>query len=174
MARPDLPLTGVERFFPESEIIVSKTDPTGRLTYVNDVFIEVGGYAEAELIGKPHSIIRHPAMPRCVFRLLWQSIQAGREIFAYVVNRAKNGDHYWVLAHVTPTFDAAGAVVGFHSNRRVPRREAVAAVTPLYQELVRTEAAPADRRAGVEAGLAHLQVGLRAKEMSYDRFVLSL
>ena len=97
-------LTGVERTFGEDEIIVSKTDLTGRITYANDVFLRISGYAEAEVLGQPHSIIRHPGTPRAVFSLLWRTIESGREIFAYVVNRAKNGDHYWVLAHVTPTF----------------------------------------------------------------------
>ena len=98
-------LTGVERFFDKDEIIVSKTDLKGRMTYCNDVFLRIAGYTEQELLGQPHSIIRHPDMPRCVFKLLWDTIGAGKEIFAYVINRAKNGDHYWVLAHVTPSRD---------------------------------------------------------------------
>jgi PAS domain S-box-containing protein len=96
-------LTGVERTFVENEIIVSKTDLKGRITYANDVFIKLAGFTETELLGQPHSIIRHPEMPRCVFKLLWDTIAEGGEIFAYVVNRSKNGDHYWVFAHVTPT-----------------------------------------------------------------------
>ena len=76
--------------------------------------------------GQAHNIIRHPDMPRCVFDLLWKTIAGGEEIFAYVKNMAKNGDHYWVFAHVTPTFDAGGRIMGYHSNRRVPERGAVA------------------------------------------------
>ena len=90
--------------FDENEIIVSKTDTRGRITYANDVFSRVSRFGVAELLGAPHSIIRHPDMPRCVFKLLWDTIQAKQEIFAYVVNMAKNGDHYWVFAHVTPSF----------------------------------------------------------------------
>lgn len=88
--------TGVERFFREDEVIVSKTDLKGRLTYVNRVFINISGYQEPELLGEPHSLIRNPEMPRSVFKLLWDTIGAGREIFAYVNNMSKNGDHYWV------------------------------------------------------------------------------
>ncbi len=120
--------TGVECFFRNDEIIVSKTDPRGIVTYANDVFIRVSGYTEEQLLGKPHNLIRHPDMPRSVFHLLWRRIQAGNEIFAYVKNMARNGDHYWVHAHVTPTFDASGRIVNFHSNRRVPDRSAIAAV----------------------------------------------
>src|ERR1017187_6768808 len=87
------PLTGKERFFGEEEIFVSKTDLKGHITYANEVFLRVAGYDEEEVLGQPHSMIRHPAMPRCVFKLLWDQIQVGREIFAYVVNRAKTGDH---------------------------------------------------------------------------------
>src|SRR5208282_4348758 len=109
--------TGIERFFEEEEIIVSKTDLKGLITYANRVFVQISGYSEEELLGQPHSIIRHPSMPGSVFRLLWETIASGQEIFAYVNNMSKNGDHYWVFAHVTPTFGAAGEIVGYHSNR---------------------------------------------------------
>ena len=95
--------SGRERTFARDELIVSKTDPKGRLVYVNDVFLEVSGFRESEIIGQPHSIIRHPEMPRAVFKLLWDVILGGKEIFAYVNNMAKNGDNYWVFAHVTPS-----------------------------------------------------------------------
>ena len=109
-------LTGVERTFGADEIIVSKTDTKGRLTYVNQLFQTIADYKEDELIGQPHNIVRHPDMPRCVFKLLWDTIASGNELFAYVVNRCKFGDHYWVFAHVTPTFDAQGQITGFHSK----------------------------------------------------------
>ena len=115
-ARPHL--TGVERTFGDDEIIVSKTDTKGRITYANRVFQQVAGYTEDELLGKAHSIVRHPDMPRCVFKFLWDTIGAGNEVFAYVLNKAKNGDHYWVFAHVTPTFDDHGRIISYHSNRR--------------------------------------------------------
>ena len=167
-------LTGVERTFPESEIIVTKTDTRGWIIYANEVFCRVAGYAETEALGKPHSIIRHPHMPRCVFKLLWDTIQAGNEIFAYVNNRAKNGDHYWVLAHVTPTFDARRDIVGFHSSRRSPRRDAVDAVIPLYDRLLDAERSAADPKAGLSASTALLHQLLEMKGTSYDAFVLSL
>jgi len=120
--RSNTTVTGKERFFDDSEIIVSKTDTGGRITYANDVFLRVAGYNEGEVLNKPHSLIRHPDMPRCVFKLLWDTIQAKSEVFAYVVNMCKNGDHYWVFAHVTPSYDTTGKVVNYHSSRRVPER----------------------------------------------------
>ncbi len=118
--------TGIERHFGEDEIIVSKTDLQGKITYANDVFIRVSGYSEEELIGAPHSLIRHPDMPRAVFKLLWDTLAAGEEIFAYVNNLAASGDNYWVFAHVTPSLGADGKVIGYHSNRRVPEPARVA------------------------------------------------
>ncbi len=174
MARGDVRPTGKERFFDEDEIIVSKTDLTGKLTYANEVFLKIADYTEAEVIGMPHSMIRHPDMPRAVFALLWESIQAGQEIFAYVVNLAKNGDHYWVLAHVTPTVDARGTITGFHSNRRVPDRKAVDTVRTLYARLRAEETRHADRRAGLEASRALLDKELAAAGLSYHEFVWTL
>lgn len=167
-------VTGKERFLAENEIIVSKTDARGIITYINQVFLDISGYTEAEVMGKPHSYIRHPNMPRCVFKLLWDTIASGKEIFAYVVNRCKNGDHYWVLAHVTPCVDAkTGALFGYHSNRRAPKREAVDLLTPVYAELCRIEQSVGGR-AGVEASTKKLMEIIESKGMSYPQFIFSL
>ena len=170
----EVKLTGVERMFGADEIIVSKTDPKGIIIYANEVFQRVVGYSESELLGKPHSIVRHPDMPRCVFKLLWDTIEAGQEIFAYVKNRASNGDHYWVFAHVTPTFDASRRIISYHSNRRCPRREAVAKAEALYKELLAIEKSHSDRKAGMEAGFAAMVAKLQAAGIPYDEFVFSL
>ncbi|MFC3675799.1 PAS domain-containing protein [Ferrovibrio xuzhouensis] len=166
--------TATERSFSEHEIIVSKTDLKGRMTYVNDVFCKVGLYEEEELLGQPHSILRHPDMPRAVFHLLWQRIQEGAEIFAYVKNMAKNGDFYWVLAHVTPSHDLQGKVDGYHSNRRLPGRNALAVIEPLYKRLLAEEQRQADRKLGMQAGAALLNDVLRERQQGYDEFVLGL
>lgn len=165
--------TGREVFFGDEEIIVSKTNLRGQITYANEVFVRISGFTHAELIGAPHSLIRHPQMPRCVFKLLWDTIQGGQEIFAYVVNLAKNGDHYWVLAHVTPTFDTSGAIVGYHSNRRCPDRQAINAVVPLYAQLQAIE-----QKVGGNAGMAAAQAALVERltslKATYDEWVWSL
>lgn len=174
MAR-ETSLTGVERFFRDDEIIVSKTDLKGHITYANDVFLKVAGYKESEVLGQPHSIIRHPDMPRSVFKLLWDTLESGSEIFAYVVNRAKDGDHYWVLAHVTPSRDASGAVVGYHSNRRVPDRRIVTEhIVPLYEALLAEENNHPSRKDGMAAAY-NMVGGLMAElGLQYDEFIATL
>lgn len=174
MSRSPITPTGREVSFDRDEIIVSKTDLRGIITYANDVFQRVSGYSEAELLGQPHNLIRHPDMPGCVFRLLWETVQAQQEIFAYVDNLARDGSHYWVFAHVTPSFDVRGQHVGYHSNRRVPFPDALDKVRPLYAELLAIERRHRDRRDAVAASYAHLQGLLQSAGLSYGEFVFSL
>ena len=173
--KKDVSLTGVERFFDDNEIIVSKTDLKGRITYCNDVFMRIAGYTEKELLGQPHSIIRHPDMPRCIFKLLWDTIEAGDEIFAYVINRAKNGDHYWVLAHVTPSFKSGGEIIAYHSNRRVPDKKIVdGTIIPLYRSLLEEERRHENAKEGMKASFAMVVDLLKEKGMGYDEFIASI
>lgn len=161
--------TQVEKSFKEDEIIVSKTDTKGIITYGNQIFIELSGYAEKELLGKPHSIIRHPDMPRIVFKLLWDTLFERKEIFAYVKNLSKDGAYYWVFANVTPSFDALGKVIGYHSVRRKPSKEALAAIEPIYKLLL-----GAEKEGGMEASQKVMEEFLLGKGMSYEEFILSL
>ena len=167
--------THVERKFEPHEIIVSKTDLKGHLTYANRTFMAISDFDESELMGQPHSMIRHPDMPRCVFKLLWETIQNRKEIFAYVKNMTKTGDHYWVLAHVTPSLGTSGEILGYHSSRRVPgRRQLDGTIIPLYRELCSIEGRETDRKKGLERSFERLQALLREKGMAYDQFVFSL
>lgn len=168
-------LTGIERHFPENDVIVTKTDTGGRITYANEVFLRISSLRESEALGAPHNIIRHPDMPACVFRLMWETLGKGDEIFAYVLNRARNGDHYWVFAHITPSYNSAGELCGYHSNRRVPDPAVVRdVITPLYQTLLRDERAAPSRAKGIEASLATLNGILASKGLDYERFIFSL
>ncbi|KJE33956.1 chemotaxis protein [Thalassospira sp. HJ] len=167
--------SGRERHFKPDELIVSKTDLKGHITYANEVFLRLSDYSEGDVLGKPHALIRHPDMPRCIFKLLWDRISSGHEIFAYVVNMASNGDHYWVYAHVTPTFDASHNVVGYHSNRRVPDPKVLSEkIIPLYAELCEIEDSVPNRKDGMNEAFAALEKKLSDMGLSYDRFVQSL
>lgn len=165
--------TGREIVLDEDHFIVSRTDNSGRITYANRVFMQISGYAEKELLGMQHNLIRHPLMPRSAFKAMWDTISKGKEFFAYVVNMAKNGDHYWVFANVTPDYDAQGSICGYFSVRRKPDFGAVESVTALYKEMLEAETAAGPRNA-IEAGLAVLTRHLQAAELDYDQFVLSL
>ena len=175
MAKHDQAITGVERHFEENEIIVSKTDLKGHLTYINDVFLRLADMSEKEALGQPHNVIRHPDMPRCIFKLLWDTIQGGEEIFAYVINRAMNGDHYWVMAHVTPSRDASGNIVGYHSNRRIANPATLKdTIIPLYRELVSEENRHPNRKDGLDASVAKVTDLLSSKGVEVNEFFLGV
>lgn len=165
--------TSTEKVMREDDFIVSKTDPNGRIIYGNRIFIEFSGYTETELLGSQHNIIRHPDMPRAVFKLLWDTIRAKREFNGYIKNMAQDGSFYWVFANVTPNLDPQGNITGFFSVRRKPKPTAVAAVTDLYRAML-----DAERRAGPKDAIAAstkiLTDLLTEKGMSYDELVLAL
>ncbi|VTR78076.1 PAS domain-containing protein [Cellulomonas hominis] len=166
--------TGVERAFGPEEIIVSKTDPRGLVTYANDVFVRVSGYDEQQILGQPHNLIRHPAMPRAVFRLMWDVIPTGRELFAYVLNLAADGGHYWVLAHVTASLGPGGRVVGYHSNRRWVPPGTRRTVAELYARVRAAEDAHTRTPDALAAGAVALEAELARAGATYDELVWSL
>lgn len=173
--RNNASLTGRELSFGKDDVIVTKTDLKGHITYANRVFLGLSELALSQAIGAPHSIIRHPDMPRCVFKLLWERIQGGKEIFAYVLNRAVSGDHYWVFAHATPSFGPDGTISGYHSNRRVPKKSTIESVIkPLYAELSAIERGHADRKHGMNVAYAKLMQKLTDGGTDYDRFIFSI
>jgi PAS domain S-box-containing protein len=167
-------LPGNERTFSNDDIIVSKTDSKGIITYANDVFLKIADYQEHEVIGKPHSMIRHPEMPRCIFKLLWTNIAAGEELFAYVLNQTKYGDYYWVLAHVTPTRDENKNIIGYHSNRRVPNPEAIKIIQPLYRRLKLEEDSFPNTKDGLNASFHMITELMREQNLRYDMFMYKL
>lgn len=168
-------LTGVEKTFEPDEIIVSKTDLTGKITYGNRTFYRLAGISEKECLGTQHNLIRHPRMPRCVFDLLWKTLKGGSEIFAYVLNRSGNGDEYWVFAHVTPSYDASGNVVGYHSSRRVPNASALKEhIIPLYADLLKTEQSQSSPKEGMEAAFKKVENLLAESRMGFNELMFSL
>ena len=133
--RVNLPVSNTEFPIGEDTLILSTTDTKGRITYVNQTFIEVSGFTEDELIGKAHNIVRHPDMPPQAFEDLWRTLQAGKQWTGLVKNRRKNGDFYWVLGNATPLIEN-GSVVGYLSVRTKPSRQVIETVAPIYRQLV--------------------------------------
>ena len=153
----------------QDDFIVSKTDLKGRITYVNKIFMEMGEYSEQELLGKPHSIIRHPDMPKTVFKFLWDMVQNGDEIFAFVINKTKNGNDYWVYANVTPSKDTNGNTIGYYSVRRMPNPKALEIIKPLYEQMLNAE-----KSGGAEAGTKILTDVLHEKGVSYNELIIAI
>ena len=132
--RLNLPVTANERVLDVEDIIVSKTDLRGRITYVNQAFTRISGFAEEELIGAPHNIVRHPDMPEEAFDDLWKDLKQGKSWTGLVKNRCKNGDFYWVEATVAPVLHGQ-EIVGFTSIRTKAAAEKIAAADAVYRSI---------------------------------------
>jgi len=139
--------------------LVSETDLKGLITYGNDYFMEIAGYSEEELIGASHNIIRHPDMPRIVFKLLWDTIQKGNNINAVVKNLAKDGRYYWVFTEFKIRREnGTGNIVGYRASRKAVSKHVVGVISELYKTLVEKE-----KEGGMEASFEYLNAFLNEK-----------
>jgi len=132
--RSNLPVSQREFPFPRGQNLVSTTDLKGRILHCNAAFVAVSGYAREELLGQPHNLIRHPDMPAEAFRDLWATIAAGKPWSGLVKNRRKDGDHYWVMANVTPLMDR-GRPIAYLSVRSEASRSQIEAAEQLYARM---------------------------------------
>ena len=148
--RTNLPVSQTEYVLPPDLTLVSVTDLKGRITYCNAAFATASGYSQAELMGQPHNLVRHPDMPEEAFRDLWATIESGHPWQGVVKNRRKNGDHYWVMANATPMRDG-DRIVGYLSVRMAPSRAQIDACQALYARM-QAEARDHRLRTGLRAG----------------------
>ena len=139
--RKNLPVTDRERVVKPGEVVLSTTDPKGRITYVNDTFVQLSGFEPAELLGEPHNIVRHPDMPRVAFQMLWDTLKGGRSWIGLVKNRCKDGGFYWVDAFATP-IHRNGTLHEYQSVRTAPKPASVRRATLAYGLLNRGVPAP--------------------------------
>lgn len=165
--------TKLERVFSENQILVSKTDTKGILTYCNTAFIQISGYTESELLEQQQNIIRHPDMPRVIFKLLWETIQNNREFNGYIKNLAQDGSYYWVIANITPSFSSNTKLLGYNSVQRKPDPEKLNYIQDLYHELLEIEQDASTENA-INESRYKLDSILNAREMGYDEFVLTI
>ena len=128
-----------EEVFFDGRSLISETDLKGNITYVNRKFLEMSGYSKEESINTPHSILRHPDMPKEAFKGMWKSIQAGNIWEGYVKNLRKDGKFYWVIVNIIPKKDEAGNIVGYIASRKVPDRNRIKAVEIQYSEMIAHE-----------------------------------
>lgn len=163
-------LTDEEKQFKPNELIISRTDTRGTITYCNDIFAKMSGWSKEELLGSNHNLIRHPHMPRAAYQLAWDIIKDKKEFYGYVKNLRKNGGYYWVFAYITADLDEAGEIAGYTSYRRYAPKVAVQTMEPIYKLLLKAE-----EQAGVEASNALLTQYLKKKGFSsYDQFIVDL
>jgi len=160
--------TKIEIKLNDNDFIVSKTDIKGKITYCNEIFMDIAAYSEKELLGSNHNIIRHPDMPKVAFKLAWDLISKGDEFFGFVKNMTKNGDFYWVFTNITADY-IDGKIVGYTSVRRKPNSNAIKTIIPIYKKLVEIE-----QNGGMKESGSFLFKFLEEKGLSYDELILSL
>ena len=147
------------------DIVVSKSDGKGAILYGNPIFVKLSGYSLGELLEKPHSILRHPDMPRIIFKFLWDNIQAGKDVIAFVKNLRKDGKYYWVIANVKVAKNPDGSFRNYVSTRRKMSENAKKVIIPLYEELLEAE-----REGGMEMSQKVLEAWLSENGGSLDSF----
>jgi PAS domain S-box-containing protein len=155
----------------ENDFIVSKTDRKGKITYCNEIFIRISGYEEDELLDQPHNIVRHPNMPRSVYRYLWNTLQAEKEFFGLVKNLCKNGDYYWTFANVTPSYNVDHEVIGYYSVRRKPNPDFVKMIEAVYAQMIAEEAKHESAQTAMDASFRILMSLIEQEGVSYDEFL---
>ncbi len=147
------------------DIVVSKSDAEGNIKYANPIFVKLSGYSQGELLDKPHSILRHPDMPKIIFKFLWDNIQEGKDVKAFVKNRSKDGGFYWVLAHVRRATNPDGSFRNYTSTRRMVSAKARELIEPLYAKMLEAE-----KDSGMDASLKILQEFLAENGGSLETF----
>jgi len=158
-------ITDNEIIVEKEDIIVSTTNTRGMITYANDIFVRISGYTREELMGKPHNILRHPHMPKCVFKYFWMELLAGRSLYAFVKNRAKNGDYYWVKVYAMPILKD-GQIEKLISYRQTLNSYAKQVTNNLYALLVDYE-----KNHSADESLNYLIEFLTQRNLSYNDFI---
>ncbi len=144
----------------KNRYLVSETDAKGVITYCNDYFIEISGYSKEELLGSQHNIIRHPDMPKIIFKLLWQRIQSGENINAVIKNLAKDGRYYWIFTEFKTRVDLdTNSVIGYTAYRKTLSHDVIDIISELYNKLLEIE-----QKDSIDAAEKYLEEYLKAKD----------
>jgi PAS domain S-box-containing protein len=154
------------------DIIVSKGNKAGDITYANPIFFKLAGYTQGELLDRPHAIIRHPDMPKIIFKYLWERLESGKDVKTFVKNLSKDGGYYWVFAHVRVATNPDGSFRNYVSTRRKMSENAREVIEPLYKKLL-----DAEKEGGMKASLAELVQFLESNKQTintYNEYMQSL
>jgi len=147
--------------------IVSKTDKNGKIIYGNDYFVEISGYSESELIGQPHNIIRHPDMPRVIFKILWERLEHKQNMLAVIKNLSKDGRAYWVTTDFEIKRDRlTNEIIGYTAFRKAASQKAIDKMGKLYATLNQIE-----KELTIEDSEKYLTGYLENEKKSYDEFI---
>lgn len=150
--------------------MLSKTDPFGNIEYCNDYFVQISGYAEYEVIGKPHSIVRHPDMPGAVFELLWDHLHRRKPISIIIKNLAKDGSFYWTATDINVKVNKAiDEVEGYFGYQKAAPQHALPQIEALYSKLLKIE-----KESGVEASYKYLSSFLEEREQRWEDYMEEL
>ncbi len=172
--KPKIIPNNIERKLEDQDFIVSKTDTTGRITYANRIFMQICGYSEEQLLHVQHNIIRHPDMPRGVFKFMWDTLKAGNEFFGFAKNMCSDGGFYWVFANITPDYSSEGELQGYYSVRRKPPDSAIRIIEPVYAHMLEIERT-SNKADGPSNAINYLvDVVKQSGAPDYNHLVLSL
>lgn len=158
-------INGQEVLFDEHNLIVSMTDAKGKITYVNNIFCQIAGYSRNELIGAPHNIVRHPDMPRVIFKLLWDTVLSGKPVRVFVKNRTKDGNYYWVKAYVAPIIEK-GEIVRITSYKKQISSFVKQEITKLYKVLQEHE-----KSHSLNETFEFMLRYLKDRNLTYEQFI---
>lgn len=154
----------------KTKTIMSKTDLYGTIEYANEVFVDVCGYEDYELMAQPHNIVRHPDMPKVVFKVLWENIQKGNQFHGIVKNLAKSGRYYWVITNFEYSRDENGNIINYIARRKaVPQDVITKHIEPLYKKLLQIE-----QVSGLDASEKYLIGFLEEEGLSYVELITKL
>ena len=160
--------TNIEIVLDPKKVIISKTDKKGVIQYANDYFIEISGYSEEELLHKPHNIIRHPDMPKVVFKILWEKLHKGENIYAVIKNFTKNGDFYWVVTKFETGYDENGNIISHTARRKTVPENVKQIADSIYKTIIAIE--KIDPKLAEESFYETLE----KYQLTYDDFFLEL
>ena len=170
MKRPARPTPkDIEITVSPKKTIVSRTDAKGIIKFVNDYFMEIAGYSENELLNQPHNVIRHPDMPKIIFKHLWDELKQGNDVRAIIKNLAKDGRYYWVITNFHTLYDDDGKIMGYYARRKAVPLHVKEEVTKLYKTLLSLE-----EQGGMEASEKYLVQWLNEHNTTYSDYVESL
>ncbi len=159
-------ITNKEKKFDSHQMIVSKTDAKGTILFANENFIKISGYREDELVGKPHSLLRHPHMPKAIYHYMWKKLKEGKNVRIPLKNRTKSGDHYWVTTDFEIRRNRDGEIEGYIAFRHAAPRHLIKEIEPLYTELRDIET-----KLSLFAAVQHLESMLAGKGMDFDEYI---